>query len=268
MYFMETLCKECVFKTNDENNKQSGCVLNNLDEFHDKGLLTPIEDGDVTYFKIGGICKDVRSQNWLEKVGYTNVTNDNLDSLKSILFNENKKSFDVFFNFDSGNKSDMLSKLSGLITSKYQHNMVNIIFTDNNVSKVDIVNSLRYSNIGKWNVIRTFESFESECIKQIENKKSQWIYILKDDAVAPNFEYDFNFVNNDSDYNMVFENDNCIVLLKHIYVALVNVCKQKLSDENTTLNFKGKPTNINIFDGSIESLVEYAKDAGIYKEIT
>jgi hypothetical protein len=274
---METLCKDCIFRKNDSNNNQFGCEmghvekLQNKEDYQNKPFIEEINDVNGNYFQINSLCRDIRDVNWLNKNGHSDVNLNNIEELKALIKEDNKKLFDVFFEYNGDTKDSMLARLSGLLTSKYKHRMLHIIFNDTNLSKVDIINSLRYSNIGRWNVIRSYDSFELECIKQIESKKVHWAYIVKGDAAIPDFEGEFNIVNsyddNDTTYKMVFESDNSIIFLKYLYIALINITKQKITNKDISLSFHGKETNVSIFDGSIASLVEYAKDAGIYGAI-
>jgi len=68
MHKVNTKCKDCIFAQYDENNIQSGCKLNRLELFYNKGItmLETEEDGKVFYTLDGKFCYYCRNREWVD----------------------------------------------------------------------------------------------------------------------------------------------------------------------------------------------------------
>lgn len=157
---INTSCKECVFRENDENGTQIGCELRILDRFKERDDCV-VKSVDNHFLLEGRICIYCRDKTWLNKISYYPdgqplgiVDYAKLEAIKRET--ALKHTYVIFYN--DGNCLDELRETVIDCQTQYGIDPIQIIVVNNkNYSETSKIKEILFeSSIKKYNCVTIF----------------------------------------------------------------------------------------------------------------
>lgn len=179
-HLIDTSCEGCVFRIENDN-KQSGCVANRLEQWKKLNLAT--DKGE--YYLIDGYCNSCRNEEWVSRV----FPDERNVSLKMLMARENAR-YDAIVVVPQDTKAkDVAITMEGIYAQKNKPQSITwVVYKDPRIANVIGAETVKQPIVIKWNIHENYLNLFRPICDFAFKLRSEWIWLIPVGVAFPKEE--------------------------------------------------------------------------------